>query len=404
MTGVELIFSETDLQKTIRDYDYTRKAVRHLYRTVTGDDFRDMDVVKIYHCLLSEMELVSFKDYLKRYLYEEAGFDCPFNEVSDQDYAEVIMDSFEQNMAPHSFTPTTVRWKVTVQRWLTQDNVQRSTVLLLGFGLRMSDKEVSEFLTKVLKETDFDPEDPWEMICRYCFAADKRYAEALRLFKISEELQKSKSGESVTEEVLNADMTEENLIGYLRYLHQKGTWKQRQTTLRDNFLYLYRKCCELIACMYQDDADINASEKSWKAEDIRPSDVEKVLCDGMPVTKNRNLKKMAGSLLYRHFEQRRLTRQRLEGILKGERTVDRYDLITLQFFISSQNEDDEPAMRTVYFIDDINDILESCGMLKIYLANPYEAFVLMCLLTDYPLMTYYDVWQKSYEENGYDGR
>ena len=29
-------------------------------------------------------------------------------------------------------------------------------------------------------------------------------------------------------------------------------------------------------------------------------------------------------------------------------------------------------------------------------ANPYEAFILMCLLTEMPLLTYYDVWEKSY--------
>lgn len=393
-----MIFSDTDLQKTIRDYDYTRKAVRRLYKTVTGDDFKDMDVIRIYHCLLSEMELVSFKDYLKRYLYEEAGFDCEFHEVSDRDYAEVIMDSFEQNMAPHSFTPTSVRWKVTVQRWLSQDNVQRSTVLLLGFGLRMSEEDVSEFLTKVLKETDFDPEDPWEMICRYCFAKDLRYAEAYRLYEKAEHWTETKPGLPVTENVLKADPTEENLMRYLWNLRRNRVRIMRQNALKDNFMYLYRQCCELIAGMYQDDANISASGKTWKAADIKPSDVEKVLCDGMPVTKNRNLQKMAGSLLHRHFEQRRLTRQRLEGILKGERTIDRYDLITLQFFISSQNEDDEPALRTRYFIDDINEILESCGMMRLYLANPYEAFVLMCLLTDFPLMTYYDVWQMSYEE------
>ena len=109
---------------------------------------------------------------------------------------------------------------------------------------------------------------------------------------------------------------------------------------------------------------------------------------------------MSSSLLNRQFRQRRITRQRLDSLLKGELEIERYDLITLQFLICSQQEDEDPRKRCLLFIDRINGILTGCGMQAIYPANPYEAFVLMCLLTDIPLLTYYNVWERSYEEAG----
>ena len=37
-------------------------------------------------------------------------------------------------------------------------------------------------------------------------------------------------------------------------------------------------------------------------------------------------------------------------------------------------------------------------MSEIYIVNPYECFILMCLLTDCPLAVFSEIWEKSYEE------
>ena len=37
-------------------------------------------------------------------------------------------------------------------------------------------------------------------------------------------------------------------------------------------------------------------------------------------------------------------------------------------------------------------------MMEIYPVNPYEAFVVMCLVTDEPLSVYSEIWEKSYAE------
>ena len=106
--------------------------------------------------------------------------------------------------------------------------------------------------------------------------------------------------------------------------------------------------------------------------------------------------RMSNSLLNRQFRQKRITRQRLDSLLKGELEVERHDLITLEFLVCSQLEDEDPRKRCLIYIDRINDVLAGCSMQSVYPANPYEAFILMCLLTEMPLLTYYDVWEKSY--------
>ena len=47
---------------------------------------------------------------------------------------------------------------------------------------------------------------------------------------------------------------------------------------------------------------------------------------------------------------------------------------------------------------EIQEILARCEMGEIYIVNPYECFILMCLLTDCPLAVFSEIWEKSYEE------
>ena len=50
-------------------------------------------------------------------------------------------------------------------------------------------------------------------------------------------------------------------------------------------------------------------------------------------------------------------------LLKGTLQVERFDLITLQFFLSAMSDETfDTKERCQYFLDDINYILEECGM------------------------------------------
>ena len=44
----------------------------------------------------------------------------------------------------------------------------------------------------------------------------------------------------------------------------------------------------------------------------------------------------------------------------------------------------------------MNTVLKKSDMEEIYLVNPYEIFIVMCMLSDDPIGTFSDVWEKSY--------
>ena len=161
---------------------------------------------------------------------------------------------------------------------------------------------------------------------------------------------------------------------------------------------LYQKAREIIAGLYQADEEEWKGDRIWTADQITPSDVEKVICSGIPINKMGNLKKMSASTLARHFSQKRFSRQRITNILNHKFPVERFDLITLEFFIVSQEDVEDPYIRYRHFLDEIQEILKRCQMGEIYIVNPYECFILMCLLTECPLAVFSEIWEKSYEE------
>ena len=169
---------DVDFESTIRDFDYTKRAIRGMHRIVNSEEFQDMDSEAIFKYLYRGMEIVSFKDYLKRYLYERAGIREKFSEIDDSIYREIINDAFDENGAPHFFNPTTKKWTAIMKGWLGASCVKRQTVFLLGFGLRMQVEDVSDFLVKVIKEEDFNFYDKDEVIFWYCYKNQMDYLQA----------------------------------------------------------------------------------------------------------------------------------------------------------------------------------------------------------------------------------
>ena len=393
----------TDFESTVRDFEFTRKAQNQILRVVESDDFADMDSEAIFRYLYKTMEIVSFKDYLKRYIYERAGLRAPFRAVPDDVFGEIIAYSFEENAAPHSFEPSSTKWSVTIKGWLQHDSVRRSAVFLLGFGLRMSDRDVSSFLTKVLKEEDFDFMDPKETVFWHCYRNGKSYAEAQAVLRETE-ARISEGAEGSGElsirnhqDALKAHLDDRSaLIDYLIYLNKSGKSTAKQRTAYEYFCRLLELTKVEVARMNSEDLAADAAKKSYSPEDITSADIEQVICSGIPVTKNGNLQKASSSLLSKQFNNFRLSRQRIDGVLKKQLQVDRYDLITLEFFLYSQKDYEFPEDMLRDFMDDMNRILQESGLKELHAVNPYEAFVLMCLLSEVPLATYADVWEMSF--------
>ena len=70
----DLDFEQTVAFDRVEDFEFTRKAVQRFRQVVSLEGFEDEDADVIFHYLYKEMELVSFGDHLKRYIYERAGW------------------------------------------------------------------------------------------------------------------------------------------------------------------------------------------------------------------------------------------------------------------------------------------------------------------------------------------
>ena len=228
----------------------------------------------------------------------------------------------------------------------------------------------------------------------HCYHRNLPYAKARELLRVYEEL--PETGE-LNEKLwafmkTNPQMYLASGDQLLLYLGQLKLYQQEadpHSVVKETFASLYKDACRIVGGLLYEEPQ----------EDISPADVEKVLCSGIPTTSSGNMMKMSASILSKQFDQKRMTRQRIAGILAGKTRVERFDLVTLLFLrYAEEVEPDWPAERYMRFIDEINEILGRCGMMDIYPVNPYESFILMCLLTDYPLAAYAEVWEQSYEQ------
>ena len=382
---------EEELDRTIRDFEFTKKARKQIRKVVTSESFQDLSCDEIMLLLASELEQVSFRDYLKRYLYRQADMEEPFRSVPDKTWQEMIEYAFEENNAPHSFEPTSTRWSVTVRSWLNAQRVRRSTVFLLGFGLRMPVEDVSEMLTKVLMEDDFREDDPKEIVYRFCFAHDLPYAEADRLLR-------QETPDAVMPVSVSPPENEAQLMRCLSLAKSGEAKNLHLEKQRSVFLDLFARCRRVVAEIYNRDEEEKPekSRRRWREEDITAADLEQMLCSGIPLTASGNLAKASLSRLCHRFDSFRPSRQHLEGILRGQLQPDRYDLLTLSFFLHAQ-EDIPGKDRLNRYLEETNALLASCRMGGVYPAHAYEAFLLVCVVSDCPLAVYSEIWEMSYE-------
>ena len=305
-------FLEWEIEDSIRDFDFTKRSIANLRRITDSEAFRQQDTGTILHYLQHEMEIVSFSDFLKRFLYEKAELQLPYCEVSDDVYSVLIRDSFARNHAPHAFTQVTSRWSGIVQRWLKSASVERNTVFLLGFGLQMTDEEVSLFLTKVLKEDDFRFTDPVETVYWHCFHRSLPYAEALSLCDAAPPDNASLPEPAFFSEAKKHPQAylidRDQLLVYLAHIREQQSPPQ---TTDATFCRLYQRALTAITGESPKEP-IQAAETTSGA-----STLENALYSGVPRT-GKNLATTARSLLSKQLGNTRLTRQRIGRLLHGE--------------------------------------------------------------------------------------
>ena len=417
--------------------DFTWNADDALYQVVDNPYYISDDTNLIYTCLLRQFRPVSFGRYLRRYIYRSAGMNDDFEQVPVSAYQDIIVDAFRERNVPCSFVKTTARLRNVSKNWLTQQAVSRDAVLLLGFGLGMTVDEVNDFLTKALQETKLSPKDPREMICWYCYRKGfgfHRYEHLMNRYLSGAVLSGTNHGLTDLDSTLslrnNAEQinTDDDLLDYLSKYQMGGRRTKQSFEARNQFDQLYGKCKSMVSFMLNSMRDndhqlalmrmeealqrndqlydfekqeklqrITETGKPYTDEDVQPADIERVFMSAVPKDRNGNMLPMKKSTLNQLFGGRRISRQRIEEIQSGEASITRFDLITLSFFITAGDQNNAPRLhRYSSFIQNTNEVLSRSSMGALNVANPYECFLLMCILADDPLGTFADVWELSY--------
>lgn len=415
---------------------FTPRSEECFYAVVDSPEFAGNDAQLIYQALAEQLRPVSFGDFLKRYIYRKAEIREPFDAVSLDEYLDIILESFAGADVPASFRPSTARLRSVARNWLTRATASRESVLLIGFGLRMKRQDVDELLTKGLCEEQLNPCDLQEYLCAYCYDHNlgfHKYEYLMNACETPEEDLPAFFGCPASGGV-NRD-PEDELIRNARRLKGTPPSDTPERRQRMQFECLYRQAQEVTAAILnsaeQDGAGRQAealrneladsdqyydyqkqnriqrareSTRRWMPEDITPAGIEQVLQSAVPRDRHGNLLSAKKSAIYPQLRGRQLTRQRLEKLLSGETTVSRHDLITLQFYVYSQKKKDVGGRHAYYrgFVEQTNECLRQCGFGPLYTANPYECFLLMCILSEEPLSTYADVIELAYTEDRHE--
>ena len=423
------------MERFLNELDFTGRSEEDFYEIVDATTFRDQDAQMIYAHLKKRIRLIPFGDYLKRYIFEKVGFEGNYSAVDLKEYQSIIIDSFGENFTPKSFGDTSAKLSALAKNWLTQTSVNRQVVFLLGFGLNMRVEDVTEFLTHAQMERDFNFKNPFEIICWYCYKNGLKYAKYAELMQAYKDLPTTDLSGNLDATIGVRDLffkveSEKDLMDCLAQIKFENDGSFFSVTAKQYFDDLYSRTKTIIAHQYTEDAQeeaqtkaqqyLNRSENSMRltieekrsradeikdgytrytAEGISEADVEKFLCCGIPYDQKGNLLKNSASAFAKHFRNKRMSRQHLRDILLQKTDVDRFDLITLCFFVHAMDGTiDNSKARYTKFVNEISQILEECYMGDLYLANPYECFILMCILSDYPMGSYADVLEQAFEE------
>ena len=419
----------------IHDFNFTENARTILSSTINHPDFYRFDSDMIFYELANRLSFIEFGYYLKRYIYKKEKMTEPVESIDDTVYISIIKEKFKETETPTSLDRVVESIDQFAERMLTE-KITRKDVLILGFGLKMSSDSINTFLTKYLQERGLNSKNPTEAICSYCYRKQynyKKYKELRKAYDAAPYAEKFiYVGEKTpgVQGVLQRIENDDELIAFVSTLKTKDSRAaQFSVSARENFQMLYNKAAKLILADKQRLADekyenelqqlrekmtdnnryftAEASRKIrefqekrrvFTIDNVSVGDFIKVMYSSIPKDKNQNLPVTTKASLGVEFARKGIRKKSLHDILNNNKEITRYDLINLQFLIYAKTFDARQSrnQRMKDFYESTNTILRNCSMGSLYAANPYECFIMMCIVSPVPLVTYADVWALTY--------
>lgn len=378
------------------ELNLTQNAQNALEEMELDPRFQDQEQAVEFVWTEVKSRIPSFSLYLKRYLNSKVGLSWD-EERPQEFYLQLIEQAFQNSGTPVSFDRnSTTKPKAAIRNWLSRRTVSRKTVLLLGFGLQMHPDDVDDFLAKAICEQTINPKDPFEVNCWYCYRNQKDYDFFCVLMDRYEKLTSvaPRDGEYTLDATANIKrsmygITETSeLFDYLATLKTSTNISRISRTATKCFVQLCDQVKERIA-----------NEEGISHDEVGDQQIQDFIYAGVGKTDENNLLPEKLSDLSEAFSIKRLNRQRIGKLYNGEENATRYDLITLNFVLYATQADLGRLRRYNQFRDSTNQMLQACCLQGLIIQNPYEYFVLACILTEIPMETYWDVWEMSIYNN-----
>lgn len=329
----------------------------------------------------------------------------------------------------------------TPRRWIERKfeaadfNVEnRKTVFLWCFGLGMNEKAASLFLRKASRSYDFYFKSPEEIVYYYCLKNGKSYADALRIIDECKKASlKGKNDDTVRtaptikyqeeiERIISEDELKRRVHALYLYYANEGIEFGRTKVFKD-LLDNFRKK------IGSKDKEGSYDEVIFSLYGMQIAEIEKHIernglgneakCVIQSCDKEDKIdKNILTGLVYDIWEKNIamnwqpflrnviLDKSGLCNKRNGKRDVQRDNIITLAFMnfifdnryeIINLSPQDRIGVLNGAIVE-INSYLERAHMHPFYWANPYEAFITICLLSKDPEFTYKMVFTKI----GYD--
>ena len=390
--------------------DYTAAARHNISAVYSAADFAVMDYRDIHDYLEKVCtQRVGFCGYLRRDLYrlmkrDRVLTDEKFEDVTVSAMNEYRRRSFKACGAPFSFEGKEVK----TDRWLTQKNVSRDVVLLVGFGLRMEPEEVDDYFTKGLNQMGFSFINPREVICYYCYANNLSFTDyetiericEKRFNRLSEQERKVQADKAMLVEFSKKRLVSDinYLYEYIVFLKCSGSYEKG----KNNALLQFEELADEVQSDYLFEHEAYGDQEEAAENDREQRNsylIEKALYSAVFFyDENNNLLKDTDETVENSLESYYLTRSKINKILKGKQGVSRFDLITLYFYCFAAgcvNYDisvEERKERCLAFIDEMNKILFKANMYKYNVTNPYECFILLCVMAEDPFGAFADLY------------
>lgn len=444
--------------KEIPREDYTLIAQEDLRLISENEQLKEAiekgDTSELEGLLLEKSyEKYLFGDYLKRMVYELYIFPeddgRKITEIPEDEYIKDIQQIFKENgmkgVGTLQFGGSTRLTPSNLKRWMGTPcyQVSRELVFLFGFGFNMFAEQVEELLTKVIGQAGFDFRSAQETIYYWCLKHNLGYGGLQywqeKYMEIQEEAEEQKESGiyEEKEECAGGARTryykekavritdEDGFKEYLRELERIRRDTRNRITAREtlnvvvNILWYElskerrgeTKWLELLIEQKEEgDAqnrtkrtqrEIKTMQKYWREVSLDPL-IQSIWQEEDPVAiseKSRELAPLLPDMWKKRSLQDKLngeSRVRKEDILTGVFLTYAHQLEKQMPYMSGEEKD--YMVRVETYVEDVNTYLEQCGMGEFYIVQPYEIFLVLCLLYDKPYSFFLSVWKEKEKE------